>query len=132
MGQDLVEYALVLPLFLLLIISVLEFGLLFFQYTMVANAAREGARAGVVMESVACPSACLTTRINSAARAVTAGIEQSHLTVTTTWLSSATPAPQVRVTVRYSTHFLTKMLIEAVGGKGSVTLQSTSTMQREY
>jgi Flp pilus assembly protein TadG len=45
-GQDLVEYALVLPLFLFLAFSIIELSLLFFDYITVSNAAREGARAG--------------------------------------------------------------------------------------
>ena len=34
-GQDLVEYALVLPLFLLLTMSIFEFGILFFQLSLI-------------------------------------------------------------------------------------------------
>ena len=62
-GQDLVEYALVLPLFLLLMFSTVEFGFIFFQYTMVVNAAREGARAGIVVDTSACGRDCLEDRI---------------------------------------------------------------------
>ena len=40
--------------------------------------------------------------------------------------------PMVQVTVRYKTGFITRALIEEMGGNGSVTLGSTATMQREY
>lgn len=130
-GQDLVEYALVLPLFLLLVFSVFEFGILFFQYTLVVNAAREGARTGIVIDTEACPRACLETEIEKAAAAKMAGIDPADLAVFTTW-PTAGNQPLVSVTVRYRTGFMTQMLIETVGGSGSVTLESTATMQREY
>ncbi|MFW6136393.1 MAG: TadE family protein, partial [Chloroflexota bacterium] len=43
-GQELVEYALTLPIFLLLVIGIMEFGVTVFVYNTMANAAREGAR----------------------------------------------------------------------------------------
>ena len=48
-GQELVEYALTLPILLLLVLGIMEFGLAIFAYNTVANAAREGARVGAVV-----------------------------------------------------------------------------------
>lgn len=45
-GQSLVEFALVLPLLIILIVGIAEFGFIFYAYVQVSNAAREGARAG--------------------------------------------------------------------------------------
>jgi len=47
-GQGLVEFALVLPFLLLLILGIIEFSYVFAAYTSLFNAAREGARHGVV------------------------------------------------------------------------------------
>ncbi|MEI6207934.1 MAG: TadE/TadG family type IV pilus assembly protein [Desulfuromonadales bacterium] len=47
-GQALVEFALILPLLLLLLFGIIEFGRAFFQKNMTINAAREGARFAVV------------------------------------------------------------------------------------
>ncbi len=47
-GQSLVETAMVLPILILIILGLLEFGRAFFIYTVVSNAAREGARFGLV------------------------------------------------------------------------------------
>ncbi len=47
-GQELIEFALVLPLLLLVLLGIIEFGLLFQQYEVVTNAAREGARIAVL------------------------------------------------------------------------------------
>jgi len=43
-GQSLVEFALVLPLFVLLIVGVFDLGRAFFAYIAISNAAREGTR----------------------------------------------------------------------------------------
>ena len=43
-GQSLVEFALILPLFVLLIIGIFDIGRAFFAYIEITNAAREGAR----------------------------------------------------------------------------------------
>lgn len=47
-GQAMVEFALVLPIFILLLMGIMEFGLLFHQYLVVTSASREGARAAAV------------------------------------------------------------------------------------
>jgi hypothetical protein len=43
-GQSLVEFALILPLFVLIIVGVFDIGRAFFAYIAISNAAREGAR----------------------------------------------------------------------------------------
>lgn len=45
-GQSLVELAIALPLLLLVLLGIADFGLLLFAHVQVANATREGARAG--------------------------------------------------------------------------------------
>ena len=47
-GAELIEFALVLPLLLLLIAGVVDFGMMFQSFEVVTNAAREGARVGVL------------------------------------------------------------------------------------
>lgn len=47
-GQSLVEFALVLPILLLIVVGILEFGLAFRTYQVVTNSAREGARTAVL------------------------------------------------------------------------------------
>jgi Flp pilus assembly protein TadG len=130
-GQDLVEYALVLPLFLLLMFSTIEFGFLFFQYTMVVNAAREGARSGIVVDTAECGRACLEERIRAAVRSKMTSVDPNKVKVTPLWLT-VNYQPMVQVTVSYDTGFITRALIEEMGGNGSITLASTATMQREY
>ena len=52
-GQALVEFALVLPLLMLLIFLFIEFGIGFARYNEVVNGAREGARLGAVQGGTA-------------------------------------------------------------------------------
>jgi Flp pilus assembly protein TadG len=47
-GAELVEFAIVLPLLLLVLFGILDFGMLFRRYQIVTNAAREGARVAVL------------------------------------------------------------------------------------
>jgi Flp pilus assembly protein TadG len=47
-GAQLVEFALVLPLLLFVVLGIAEFGIIFQRYEVVTNAAREGARLAVL------------------------------------------------------------------------------------
>ena len=47
-GAQLVEFALVLPMLLLVMLGIAEFGFIFQRYEVVTNAAREGARMAVL------------------------------------------------------------------------------------
>jgi Flp pilus assembly protein TadG len=47
-GQTLVEFALILPAFLLLAVVIFDFGRAVYYYSTIHNAAREGARYGIV------------------------------------------------------------------------------------
>ena len=47
-GAELIEFALVFPLLLLLVLGMVDFGFLFQRYEVLTNAAREGARLAVL------------------------------------------------------------------------------------
>jgi Flp pilus assembly protein TadG len=48
-GQALVEFTLLIPIFLLLLFAIIDFGMGFYSWITVTNAAREGARLGAVL-----------------------------------------------------------------------------------
>ncbi len=50
-GTAAVEFAIVLPVLVLLIFGCIEFGLLLYNKQVITNASREGARAGIVSQS---------------------------------------------------------------------------------
>ena len=47
-GSELIEYALVLPMLLLVVLGMVEFGFIFQRFEVLSNAAREGARMAVL------------------------------------------------------------------------------------
>jgi hypothetical protein len=47
-GQELLEYALIAPIFLLILLVILDLGRITYTYSVVQNAAREGARYGAI------------------------------------------------------------------------------------
>lgn len=50
-GAAIVEFALVLPILLVVLIGVIDFGFMVYDKAMVTNAAREAARAGIVLRN---------------------------------------------------------------------------------
>jgi len=50
-GAAIVEFAIVLPLLVLMVIGICEFGLLWYNSQVIVNASREGARAGITREA---------------------------------------------------------------------------------
>jgi Flp pilus assembly protein TadG len=126
-GQDLIEYGLVLPFFILLALGVMEFGFLFFQYSSLTNVAREAARVGLLPITTSCSLACRTAAAEAAGQvfADAAGLEGIDID------ASASTALVSRVTVTFDTELLTHPMVEAVGGTGTITLNTTATMNRE-
>ncbi len=55
-GQGMLEFALAVPVFLLLLLGIIEFGRMFLMYTSVFAAAREGARYGAAVETLCDPN----------------------------------------------------------------------------
>lgn len=75
-GQALVEFAIVLPIILLLVMGILQFGMMMNSYIAIQNAAREGARAGIV--------GCTDTEIQNTIISTSPSLDASNLTVSIT------------------------------------------------
>src|SRR4030043_3462 len=73
-GQSLVEFALVIPIFLLVLFAIVDFGMAFHAWITVTNSAREGARVGAVHA----PVATIEQRVRDTATA----LDADNLTVT--------------------------------------------------
>ncbi len=83
-GQALVEFALVLPIFLVVLSGILYFGFMLYSKMTVINAAREGAHYGVTLDP---KDAAFSTKIaNQASAAATVGLDATKLTTTTAGL----------------------------------------------
>jgi Flp pilus assembly protein TadG len=131
-GQELVEYALTLPILLLLILGIVEFGVAIFAYNTIANAAREGARVGAVLPGNELSDE-MRQEIEDAVVARTGGLSltggpHGNISVTETAVISGTA---IQVTVDYTHTLITGMIMQAAGGNAQLHLQSEATMRRE-
>jgi Flp pilus assembly protein TadG len=63
-GTAIVEFAIVLPLLLLLLMGVIEFSLVLYDKAILTNASREGARAGIVSQNPRVPDGEITVVVN--------------------------------------------------------------------
>ena len=54
-GTAIVEFAIVLPILLLILMGIIEFSLILYDKAVLTNASREGARAGIVSQSPRVP-----------------------------------------------------------------------------
>lgn len=102
-GGQLVEFALVLPIMLLLITGIAEFGFLFQTYEVTTNAAREGVRLAVLPGNEANNYAVVTARVND--YMASTGLPGTYTTAVAPQQVQIAPgqtANGVRVTVTYT------------------------------
>lgn len=64
-GVAAVEFALILPVLVLILFGIIEFGLLLYDQQVITNASREGARAGVVQAAPRPNPAAITSVVTS-------------------------------------------------------------------
>jgi Flp pilus assembly protein TadG len=63
-GAAVVEFAVILPLLLVILFGIIEFGFLMYNQAMITNAAREGARAGIVIQTPRMSTADITNEVD--------------------------------------------------------------------
>lgn len=151
-GQAIIELALTLPLLLVIVLGIFDFGLMFQRYEVVTNAAREGSRVGVlpgyaVGDAQERAKAYLSAGgIDASAAVVSAGCQTSGLalsggTVCVSATKGASPTfgtppktvQQITTTVSYDHEFtFVGPIMNLLGGSlGTVRLLATSTMRLE-
>jgi Flp pilus assembly protein TadG len=115
-----VEFVIVLPILLLLLLAILQFGVVFNNYVTLTDAVRAGARQAAVGRSVADPTGAAVSR----ARASAADLDQSKLgvTVTSTWAQGA----DVTVTGSYPYSI---SLLGMVVSSGTLTAKTTERVE---
>jgi Flp pilus assembly protein TadG len=75
-GQSLVEFAVILPILLFLVMAIIEFGMMLNASLAINNAAREGARAGIV-------GSC-NTEIQALIMSISPSLDSENLFITIT------------------------------------------------
>jgi Flp pilus assembly protein TadG len=96
-GQAIVEFALVLPVFLLLVLGIVQFGRLYSNNETITNATRAGARVAAVSRTASDPVGATIQAVKNSAP----NLDPSQVSVT---VSPAPPWPQgslVTVTATY-------------------------------
>lgn len=120
-GQSLVEFALVLPIVLLLFMAIFDFGQAIVAYNTVGNGARGAMRAAIVDQN--------TTVIRAAALRQMTALNGDAVTVV--YAPCATPeiGCEASVTVSYSWSPITPIIGRIIG---PITLSSTTSMPTEH
>jgi len=126
-GQSLVEFALIVPIFLLVLFAIVDFGMAFHAWITVTNSAREGARVGAVRAT--------SPQIEQRVRDTAESLDQANLTVSVTNAEGA-PGGSVVVDVSYDYSLMTPLadLLNMVSGgsiPATLNLDSTADMRLE-
>lgn len=108
-GQSVVELALVLPVLLLLVLGMMDFGRLLQSYLTLQHATREGARLAITGAA----DSAIVQRVRDTA----AGLETDKLTVQVDPANASRyPGDNVTVMVSYQFQVLTPVLSDIAGG----------------
>ena len=83
-GAQAVEFALVLPFFILILFAVLDFGILVYNKAIITNASREGARSGVVLSAATWSAAAVKQTACNYARNTLITVKSGTTTTTCT------------------------------------------------
>jgi TadE-like protein len=131
-GTSTVEMALVLPLLLILVFAIGEFGVAFTQWQTLTNAAREGARVGVVFRGAGCNAGTVSAEIQAAVDDYVAasGLRTGDVSLTPapTGVCGGTGTP---LTVNATVPYQFQMLPGLAGLEPEITLGATSVMRNE-
>ena len=118
-GQSLVEFAMVLPLLVLLLFGITDFGRIFHAYLTIDHAGREAARVASIGKD---NTTVKSTAVNDATGI---GLTVGQVEITPATRTSGT---DVTVTITYPITFLTPVIGSIVG---PITLEDTTVMRVE-
>ncbi len=123
-GQALVEFTVILPVLLIVLWGIFQFGVAFNDYIQVTSAAREAARKAAVSRSLG--SAAATSAAVAAAKTTAPDLHLSDSQITVSPSNNWTQGTDVTVTVKYPFKI---NLLGRVMGSGNLT--SSTTMRIE-
>lgn len=122
------EFALLLPVFLMILFGTIEFGMLMYGREIVTNAAREGARAGIVIGPNKPTAGTITSIANNYLTGT--GINPADVTFTPTGAGGANPAT-LTVAATYNYNFLIPYIPAVVGIPNPLVIQTQVVMIHE-
>ena len=157
-GVSALEFALVLPVLLLITFVIIEYGIIFYDKVVLINASREGARAGIVYATnssgtyAPVTATAIRTVVKNYANGLlinlggtTKNLADSNITVSckvgtsTTWTNGICPTDQddmtLRVQVQYTYNFLIVPDLSAMTGgaiSGTIPMSAETAMRMEF
>lgn len=130
-GQTMVEFALVLPILLVVLLAIIQFGIAFNDYLALTDAVRAGSRQAAVSRQLPDPVGSAEARVRSAAQGSLDAAAGGPLTVTVTYrdLGGGNRVEQggdvtVRATYPYEIRILGVVL-----GDGTLTSETTERVE---
>lgn len=134
-GAAAVEFAIVLPLLIILLFGIIEFALILYDKAVITNASREGARAGIVSKTNRLSDSEITTIVNGYCQNYLISFGTSNTAVGITWLdndanSSKSFGDELSVSVSYPYSFLVLPNF-LTGLTGSLVLTAVTVMRYE-
>lgn len=132
-GAEFVEFALSLPLLLLVVLGIIDFGLMFQQYLVITNAAREAARVAVLPGYTGADAQARANAYISAALITGGNAATVNAPTYGTQAAGSSCYQTVNVTVTYPHNFLFLSGIGTYFGAsfGTKTLSASATMRTE-
>ncbi|MCA1032211.1 pilus assembly protein [Bacillus timonensis] len=119
-GQSMVEFALVIPIFILLLFAIVDFGRVFHAYLTIDHAGREAARIASIGKD--------DSTIVSVAVAQASSISLTADQVSVTPNGTKSSGSQVTVTITYPISFLTPVISSITG---PISLKTSTVMRIE-
>ena len=123
-AQAIVEFAFVLPILLLVLMGIVEFGRIFLAQQTITNASREGARVGILPTSTGTDvDNAVTMYMNSS------GLTQPAVITVANVGPTVPPGAATSVTVQYQLPILTGSIIPGLGD--TIALSHATVMRHE-
>lgn len=119
-GQSLVEFALIVPILIILLFGIVDFGRIFHAYLTIDHAGREAARAASIGKD--------DTQVKSTAVTDAVGIGLTTDRVVISPTGTRVSGNDVSITITYPITFLTPVIGSMVG---PITLEDTTVMRVE-
>ncbi len=120
-GQSLVEIALILPILLIILFGIMEFGRVFHSYLVITHAAREGARYGIISKD----AAQIKQKVQDASPGITLDLSDIDVNPSTN-LTAGVP---LTISVEYQLDLFTPVLADII--PNPIVISTSSTMRVE-
>ncbi|WP_233880496.1 TadE/TadG family type IV pilus assembly protein [Paraburkholderia flagellata] len=129
-GVAAVEFALVLPVLLILLFGIIEMGLFLYDKAVITNASREGARAGVVLKNPKLTPNDIQTVVSSYTSSYLLTFGQQNTPVVQAYGTGGNFGTPLTVIVTYQYNGLgLGKLVDPIAG--AITLSATTVMNNE-